>query len=74
LWIRFLDFGSSQINRLRTAASNDPNLHVWDANLCGAHDFTASEAYDALHLSGAGATRLTKQLRNSLIAWGVPTQ
>jgi len=63
------------IQKIRVkAASNGSWGHFYDANNFGKHDYSNFEASDNLHLSEAGAWKLSRRIRDSLIDWGVATQ
>lgn len=62
------------INRVQSWTKRSPYIHLYDANLFGAHDYEWWEAYDLQHLSESGARKLSLRLRDSLMIWGVETR
>ncbi len=48
--------------QLQSLESKYPNYHFLDFNLDGHHDYVDSEAFDSMHLSHAGATKLSARL------------
>jgi uncharacterized protein (TIGR02171 family) len=56
---------------LRAMASAHANFHVIDANLSGAHDYTAAESMNWDHLCPAGAEKLSRRIAHALDSLGL---
>jgi uncharacterized protein (TIGR02171 family) len=57
-----LETAQAMFEHMRELEAANPYVHLYDAHRFGYHDYTPDEAYDADHLSEAGALKLTARL------------
>ena len=62
-----LETAETIIAHFRERETKHPLFHLYDANLCGLHDYTDDDAGDMDHLNELGAIKFTQRL-DSLIA------